>query len=114
MTVCVDDADNQTSSALLVKRDYNVDKLIVHVSNKVVALIGVSSGRKTGRARAASVCGSATLLPAGDGGRGGPVRLHVACRQRRWSRFIYVEVTSDAVRQSRPFGLELCQIMVYE
>ena len=109
--MCTDDAD-ETSSAMLAKHAYTVDKLVVYVSNKVGALDADSGGRPAGRPRPAGVCGSTAVLPARDGVRRSQ-RVHVACRQRRSSRFVYVEATSDRGRQRRPF-VQPCRVMVYD
>ena len=102
--------DNQASP---VQSAYHVEKLVVHVSNKIRALSG-SGGRQTSMARALSFCGSASVLAAGDDGGGGSLRIHIACRQRRPSRFIHVQSTTVAERHSGPFGIKLCHVMVYE
>ena len=109
--MCTDDAD-ETSSAMLAKHAYTVDKLVVYVSNKVGALDADSGGRPAGRPRPAGVCGSTAVLLARDGVRRSQ-RVHVACRQRRSSRFVYVEATSDRGRQRRPF-VQPCRVMVYD
>ncbi len=80
---------------------YNLDKLVVYVSERKSDQINVQEMRECG---SISRLNDALFKP----------RLHVQCKDNFVGRYIYVEAWGVPNRWTRLFSAVLCEVMVYE